>query len=262
MTSPSVSILPRIHEYLDRLEEAVVDEVRPARHGVALVTPSLPLVWQLNALRIEDAAASPAALVQEADRVLSDLGHRKLVVHDPEVGERLAGPLAAAGWNVLRLLVMVRDGPPEREVRDGEGSEVDRETGAAGLAAFRREQPFGWQAEAVEQLAGMDERFDRAAAARDFGSPVPDPACVCRLYSGNGLGQVDEVGTVEARRGRGHASAAVLAAADAAAADGWDPVFLLTDASDWPRHWYRTLGFSVIGSVYEFLRLPLGATGP
>lgn len=253
--------LERIHEYLDELEEAVVDEVRPARHGVALLTPSLPLVWQLNALRVDDPAAGPASLVEEADRVLGDLGHRKLVVHSAEHGERLAGPLAATGWNVLRLLVMVRDRPPARPPPEGAGAELDRGTGAAGLAAFRREQPFGWQVDAVEQLAAMDERFDRAAHARDFGSPANEPACVCRLYSAPGLGQIDEVGTVEQRRSEGHASAAVLAAADAAAAEGRDPIFLLTDAGDWPRHWYTTLGFSEIGSVYEFLRLPLAAAG-
>ncbi len=254
--------LARIHEYLADLEEAVVDEVHPARHGVALLTPSLPLVWQLNALRVEDPAAGPAQLVDEADRVLAELGHRKLVVHDAGLGERLTRPLAAIGWNVLRLLVMVRDRPPEREIADGAGAEVDRELGAAGLAAFRREQPFGWQEEAVDQLAAMDERFDRAAGARDFGSPPAEPACVCRLYNAPGLGQIDEVGTVEARRGEGHASAAVLAAADAAAAEGRDPIFLLTDAADWPQHWYRTLGFSEIGSVYEFLKLPMGAAQP
>jgi ribosomal protein S18 acetylase RimI-like enzyme len=244
--------LARIHGYLDRLEEKVADEVRPARHGVALLTPSLPLVWQLNALRVEDPAAGPTALIEEADRALADLGHRKLVVHDAGLGGRLARPLAATGWNVLRLLVMAR----------GAGAEVDRRTGAAGLAAFRREQPFGWQEEAVDQLAGMDERYDRAARARDFAAPVREPACVCRLYRADGLAQIDEVGTVEARRGQGHASAAVLAAADAAAAEGCDPVFLLTDASDWPHKWYRTLGFSEIGSVYEFLKLPLGGARP
>lgn len=253
--------LARIHAYLDRLEDAVVDEVRPARHGAALLTPSLPLVWQLNALRVEDPAAVPASLVEEADHALAELGHRKLVVHDAELGARLARPLAATGWNVLRLLVMVRDRPPDRAVARGAG-EVDRRTGAAGLAAFRREQPFGWQEEAVDQLAGMDERYDRAAQARDFASPVREPACVCRLYRADGLAQIDEVGTVEARRGEGHASAAVLAAADAAAAEGCDPVFLLTDASDWPHRWYRTLGFSEIGSVYEFLKLPLGGARP
>jgi ribosomal protein S18 acetylase RimI-like enzyme len=114
----------------------------------------------------------------------------------------------------------------------------------------------------VEQLAAMDERYARASRARDFAAPPNDPACACRLYTANGLAQVDEVGTLEARRNQGHASAAVLAAAETAAAEGCDPVFLLTDASDWPQSWYRRLGFSPIGSLYEFLKLPLGSPRP
>jgi ribosomal protein S18 acetylase RimI-like enzyme len=251
-------VIDRILTYLRRIDQAVVDEVRQLCHGTALLTPDLPLVWQLNAVRVDDPSADAAALIGEADLALAEYGHRKLVVHDPKHGERLRRPLTARGWNVFRLLVMVRDRAPERSVPDRAGGEVDREAGAAGLAAFRREQPFGWQAEAVDQLAGMDERYDRAAHARSFGSPLDDPACVCRLYTSEGIGQVDEVGTVEGRRSRGHASAAVLAAAETAAAEGCDPIFLLTDASDWPRRWYRTLGFSEIGSVYEFLKLPLG----
>ena len=149
--------------------------MRPVRHGSALLTPALPLVWQLNALRVEDLEAAPADLAEEADRVLAAYGHRKLVVHDAELGERLARPLAASGWNVLRLLVMVHERRPKREQPAGAGAELDRKTGAAGLAAFRREQPFGWQEQAVDQLAGMDERYDRAASGRNFGSPRRQP---------------------------------------------------------------------------------------
>ena len=40
--------------------------------------------------------------------------------------------------------------------------------------------------------------------------------------------------------------------------EGCDPVFLLTDAADWPQKLYGRLGFSPIGQLYEFLKLPLG----
>jgi GNAT superfamily N-acetyltransferase len=257
-----VSALPRILDYLRRTDEAIVDEVRPVRHGTALLTPSLPLVWQLNAVRVDDLAAGPEALAADAEDALAGAGHRKLVVHDEQVGARLAPRLAAVGWNVYRLLVMVRDRPPERAAAPGAGGHVDRATGAAVLASFRREQPFGWQDEAVEQLAAMDERYGRAADARDFASPLAEPACSCRLYLGDGLAQIDEVGTLESRRGHGYATAAVGAAADTAAAEGCDPVFLLTDAADWPQQLYRKLGFSPVGSIYEFLKLALAGTRP
>ena len=249
--------LDRVRAFLRETDERVCDERRATPHGVALLTPSLPLVWQLNAIRVEDSEATAGALVAEADELLATVAHRKLVVHDEALGARLAPALSSQGWNAFRLLVMVRRREPDRPAEAGLAREVSREHGAAVLAAFRREQPFGWQEEAVRQLAGMDERYTRAWSTRDFAAPVNELGCACRLYSDERLAQVDEVGTLEARRGRGYARAVVLAAADAAAADGCEPVFLLTDASDWPQHLYRKLGFDAIGAVYEFLKLPV-----
>ena len=253
-------MLARIRDFLRASEDAVCDETRPFELGTALLTPSLPLVWSLNALRVEDPDARADALEGEAERLLGAYGHRRLVVHDERLGGVLAPELAARGWNVDRLLVMVRRRPSERAARDGVAVEADRATGAAALAAFRREQPFGWQDEAVRQLAEMDERYSCRLAARDFVAPPTRPAAACRLYSDGRTGQVDEVGTVEAQRERGLGSAVVLAAVTAAQEAGHDLVFLVTNAGDWPQDLYRRLGFDEVGSVYEFLKLPLGAS--
>jgi GNAT superfamily N-acetyltransferase len=252
-----MTTLERVKAFLRETEERVCDERRRTPHGVALLTPSLPLVWQLNALRVDDPDARPGELVEEADALLAPVAHRKLVVRDDELGARLAPALTAQGWNALRLLVMVRRRPPDRSSEAGLAAEVSRERGAVVLAAFRREQPFGRQEEAVRQLAGMDERLSRAWTTRDFAAPTEEPGCACRLYSNGALAQVDEVGTLEAHRGRGYARATVLAAADAAASERSEPIFLLTDASDWPQHLYRKLGFDAIGAVYEFLKPPV-----
>jgi GNAT superfamily N-acetyltransferase len=250
-------VIDRIQHYLRYSEEAVCDEVARTTHGTALLTPSLPLVWQVNAIRIEDPDADARELMAEADEVQCRFGHRKLLFHDENLGRRLSREFAEAGWNVFRVLIMLRRREPDRPPEPGAGGEVSREAGAAALAAFRREQPFGRETEAVRQLAEMDARYDTALAARDFASPPGDPACACRLYVHDGLGQVDEVGTLHARRRRGHARAAVAAAADAATAAGCDEVFMVTDAADWPQHLYRSLGFDEIGSTYEFLKVPV-----
>jgi GNAT superfamily N-acetyltransferase len=252
-----VTALGRIKRFLRETDARVCDELRRTRHGLAMLTPSLPLVWQLNAIRVDAPAAEPAALVAEADEVLAELAHRKLVTQDEALGARLAPALSADGWNASKLLVMVWRRPPDRPAEPGLGGEVSRERGAEMLAAFRREQPFGWQPEAIRQLAAMDDRYGEALLARDFAAPVDRPGCSCRLYSEGSLAQIDEVGTVEAQRGRGYARAAVMAAVDAALAERWDPIFLLTDAADWPQQLYRRLGFDEIGAVYEFLKLPL-----
>jgi ribosomal protein S18 acetylase RimI-like enzyme len=250
-------VIERIHRYFRHAEEGVCDEVAATPHGTALLTPSLPLVWQVNAIRVEDPSASARELAAEADQVMAAFDHRKLVVQDEELGAKLAPGFEKLGWNVFRILIMLRRRRPDRSPQPGTGAEVSREVGAATLAAFRREQPFGWQEEAVRQLAEMDARFDRVLAARDFASPPGDPACVCRLYTHDGLAQVDEVGTLQARRRRGHARAAVAAAADTAAAEGADEVMLVTDAADWPQQLYRSLGFDEIGATYEFLKVAI-----
>ena len=252
-------MIERIHAFMRRAEEGVCDQVVTTEHGTALLTPSLPLVWQVNAIRVEDPHATVAQLTAEADQVQAAFGHRKLVMHDERMGERLAPELEKAGWNVYRVLIMLRRRPADRAQQPSAGAEVSRDVGAAALAAFRREQPFGWQDEAVRQLAEMDDRYTGVVAARDFASPPDDPACACRLYTHGGLGQVDEVGTLEARRGRGHARAAVAAAADAATANGCEQVFMVTDAADWPQELYRRLGFDEIGATYEFLKLPISS---
>jgi ribosomal protein S18 acetylase RimI-like enzyme len=248
-------VIERIHRFLRYAEEGVCDEVAKTAHGTAMLTPSLPLVWQVNAIRLEDPGASVGELAAEAGAVQAVFGHRKYVVYDHEAGARLAPGFAQAGWNVFRVLIMARTRPPDRPVASGAAAEVGRDVGAATLAAFRREQPFGWQDEAVRQLAEMDARYDRVLAARDFAAPPDDPACACRLYTHDGVAQVDEVGTLQAQRRRGHARAAVALAADTAAADGAEPVFMVTDAADWPQELYRSLGFDEIGSTYEFLKV-------
>jgi GNAT superfamily N-acetyltransferase len=250
--------IDRVRDFLRAAEDRVCDEMRPTPHGTALVTEALPLVWALNALRVEDPQAQVEDLVAEAETTQGGLGHRKLVVHEQEVGARLAPALARRGWNVFRLLVMVRQRGPDRPADPGLAAEADPETARDALATFRREQPFGWQELAIEQLAAMDARYTRALAARDFVAPAERPASSCRLYTNASVAQIDEVGTLAAQRGRGLARAAVLGAADAATAAGCDLTFLLTDAGDWPQELYRRLGFDEIGCVYEFLKLPLG----
>ncbi len=254
--------LERILSFLDRSEEAVSDEVRPVRCGTALLTPSLPSVWQMNAVRVEDADVTVEALVEEAEEVMGDLGHRQLFVPDTEAGERLAPELARLGWNVTRLILMVRRRDPDRVARPGHGVEVDRRAGADLLAAFRTEQSLGGGGETVRQLEEMDERYTKEFEGRDFGSPPEGPYSCCRLLSGDGVGQIDQVCTLGAHRNRGHARAAVLAALDAATAASLDPVFLLSEGEDWPQHLYRRLGFDDLDIQWEFLKLPLHSTPP
>lgn len=261
MSAPEEDLAARIKECLRARDEAAVEDVRRTPHGAALLTPSLPLVWALNQLRVDDPTAGAAEVIAEAEEALAGYAHRRLVVFDAALGARLARDLVGHGWNGSRHLLMARRREPDRQPPAGAAAEVDRETGAATLAAFRREQPFGWQEEAVRQLAAMDERYGRVSEGRDFAAPPDNPVCACRLYVGGGLAQIDEVGTIQAFRGEGHARAAVHAAAEAALEGGSDAVFLEAEAHDWPKDLYWRLGFDEVGELYQFLKPPPGYAG-
>jgi ribosomal protein S18 acetylase RimI-like enzyme len=67
------------------------------------------------------------------------------------------------------------------------------------------------------------------------------------LYQTRADAQVEDVGTLPEHRGRGYATAVVLAAIAAARADGAEFVFLVADLDDWPKELYRKLGFDELG---------------
>jgi predicted GNAT family acetyltransferase len=74
------------------------------------------------------------------------------------------------------------------------------------------------------------------------------------LYSHDGVGQIEDVVTLEPYRGRGLARALVLRAGAESRAVGNDLTFLVADADDWPYRLYERLGFETIGRYARFLK--------
>jgi predicted GNAT family acetyltransferase len=74
------------------------------------------------------------------------------------------------------------------------------------------------------------------------------------LYSHDGVGQVEDLVTLEPYRGRGLARALVLRAAAESRAAGNDLTFLVADADDWPHRLYERLGFETVGRYERFLK--------
>ena len=52
--TPADNDLTQVRRFLRRTEESVCDRVQPTAHGAAMLTPSLSLVWQLNAIHVDD----------------------------------------------------------------------------------------------------------------------------------------------------------------------------------------------------------------
>ena len=151
--------------------------------------------------------------------------------------------------------------PPER------GPEIEvEEVGLEEIAGLRRElirdglPVIGAQTEqTVEQLLEWDRMLGVAGGDRWFMARAGgEPAACCRLLAGEGIGQVEDVGTLPAARERGLGRAVTLAAAEASAADGNELTYLGALADDWPRLMYERLGFDEVGKSFIFRRTPPG----
>ncbi|MBS1679470.1 MAG: hypothetical protein JST08_19015 [Actinobacteria bacterium] len=248
------------------LDEQVCDEIHRERWGRLFLTPSTPLIWDANWVAIEAVGLSVDQVVAIADDALGGegFGHRTIGLLDEADGRRLgeeveAGRARWPRWEVERTRYMLWRGGPVTpgaaagapEVRLAEIADLRRALIAESIPAD------GGGEAAVDQLFENDRRYGIAAGDRWFVAPAAgEPRSACRLLRADGVGQVEEVGTLAPARGRGHATAVVLAAIAAAQAAGDATIFLTADAADWPQLFYARLGFEAIGDLTVLRRRP------
>lgn len=268
-------------EFEIALDEAAADEVRDEDWGRAFLSPSLPQVWDASYLVLERAGMAMAEVEALAGEVLGEagFGHRTVVVADAADGERLAAEAeAVAGWEAERTRYLVWRAEPaagaeaEGTVRtkgsypgkSANGPATVREVSPAAVEPLRRrlqgELTSGGEGDPtvmIEQLQEFNRRLGEAGRVRWFVAPADDPgsAC-CLLRDGKGIGQVEDVATLEAARGRGLATAVVDAARAASQQAGNATTFITADAADWPQFLYEKLGFVPVGDFHTLRRRP------
>ena len=254
------SVLRRIAAFERELMHRCSTRVEPTAFGEAYLHEGFPqryssnLVWVARDLEGIEADA----LAADADRVLGEhgLAHRSIEVDDDVNGRRLATTFLEMGWSAEALIRMVqRRGPEPRPGADV--LEVDFATARPTIEENVRAQPYAEDEEVVEQLTDWRGVLEREAGARFFlGHADGRAVAVCESYAIGGVAQVEDVNTLEAYRGRGLASAIVLAAASSARARGADLVFLVAAEDDWPKELYRRLGFDTVSRSWLFIRTP------
>ena len=252
----------RLLDFEIGLDRQTSDEVAEEDWGTAFLCPSLPQVWDASWLAVEQTGFSAQELIELGDRVLGGAGfaHRTLVLCDEADGERLRPAFEALpGWEVERVRYMAWRGDTGRE-----GAAAVRETALAEILPLRRElaresMPLGSDRleQALDQLLEMDRRFGEPGGDRWFVAPGEgEPLAACRLLAGEGIAQVEDVGTLKPARERGLGQAIVLAALAAARALGPELIFLSADAADWPQLMYEKLGFETVGDLHIPRRKP------
>jgi GNAT superfamily N-acetyltransferase len=246
------------------LDEDVCDEVHRESWGRLFLTPSAPLVWDSNWVGIEQVGMSVDQAVAIADDALGGegFGHRTICMLDEADGRRIGEELEAGAarrprWEVERTRYMLwRGGEVEagaaREVRIAEVEGLRK-----ALIAESTPRTIDDFDATVDQLLDLNLRYARAAGDRWFVAPAEgEPASACCLLRRGGIGQVEDVATLEASRERGHARAIVLSAVAAAQAAGDTTIFLTAEAADWPQLFYARLGFETVGDLTILRRRP------
>jgi predicted GNAT family acetyltransferase len=241
--------------FMARVDEGAATEVRPWSFGTALITPELPKVWDASYFRIEDLDADDAErLVAETVEAAhtAGLAHVAVVVTDDGTASRLAPGLLREGFEEARFVLMaLREVPPDP-------AEEVAEVSFADVAPSRRQmtlEAFPGDEALADQLEELDRRLERTTGGRWFGIR-DDGEVVSRAWflERDGVGQVEDVATSPAHRGRGHARAVVSAAARASRAAGNDLTFVIADDGQTTPELYRKTGFEPIGSKRRFVK--------
>jgi GNAT superfamily N-acetyltransferase len=197
-------------------------------------------------------------LVDEVDAVQGSAGlrHRKVAFEDEADCRVVERWFRRRGWRLRPLRLMVHRGPVPSPSAVGVAREVDPSRLEAAAYAYASEEPWGRSPEARRQVVAGDMLTRRAIdSERAFAVQVGESVVAyCRLYSRDGVGQIENVTTLAAHRRRGYARGLVSLALRASLPEH-DLTFLVAEGADWPRHFYARLGFDDVGGYCEFTRL-------
>jgi ribosomal protein S18 acetylase RimI-like enzyme len=252
--------LARIAAFERELQGRLATRTERARFGTAFFNERFPRRWHSNFLWTDRSirGVRADALAADADDVLGRAGleHRVLWVEDAVEGRRLVPGLAALGYDAERNVVMVHAREPDRWT-DDHAEELDVEAATAFALTANQDSTDVDDPADARMLAEFKGELAERVGARFFGARADgDVVAGCELYRVGEVAQVEDVWTLAAHRGRGHARAVVLGAVRAARASGADLVFIGADAEDWPKQLYGKLGFEEVTRSVDFVRKP------
>ncbi len=247
--------LRRARGLLAAIDERTVHEVRAWSGGTALLTPSLPRVWDANYVRLDDPGGlNAAAIAREASELARESGIEaaSVVVEDEAAARRTAPGLRDLGFETTRFVLMRLRKPPPPPEHDVV------EAGFDDVRASRREimlEAFPGSGELADELLELDRRLEASAGGRWFVVRDGGDVISRAWLRGEGrVGQVEDVATAIAARGRGLARAVVSAAARVSVAAGDELTFVVADADDTTPRLYEKLGFEPMGVTHRFVK--------
>lgn len=245
--------LERIREFRRDLQRESAERVEPTPHGVAILSDSIPDVYDHNYVSVEEAAVGAAALAAEADAAMEDRHHRRVIVEQGAPG--LAGEFLSLGYVRATHLVLAHTREPDRRVDTSTVEVVPFER----LEEPRREAVLAeqWGDEEIARQLRDAKRHIQDAVPTTYFAAVADGEIAgwCELRSRHGVAQIEDVEVLPAYRGRGLGRAVVQAALDEGRRTA-EVLWLEALADDWPRELYGKLGFTYVDARDFYTKLP------
>jgi len=248
----------RIVAFQQGVDERAVESVAPWAFGTALLSPSIPRVYDANYCRLEEAGGMPPEELADAATSTCEaagLGHVSIVVFDEGEAARIRDGLLQLGFEAVRHVSMLLARPPKPSSAHVFQASLEQVEAVEGqIRADEDPDP----PELTAALQEMNRRISATTPARWFATGGPDTAIAARawLLELEGVAQVEDVATAPAQRGRGLARAIVSAAVRAAMDSGAELVFVVADADETTPELYLKLGFEPVGVTTRFVRKP------
>lgn len=246
-------MVDRIRDFRRTLAHASAERTVETAHGFALLSESIPSVYDANHLSVETAVAPASDLAAEAEATMEACFHRRVVVEQGGAG--LVDDFAGLGYSLSTHLVLAHRREPDRRVDTSLVREVPFEELVAARTGGMLAQPWG-DTELARQLDELKRLIAAATPTRYFAALVDgEIAAYCEVRSGGRVAQIEDVEVLERFRGRGLGRAIVQHALEDALG-GHEIVFLEALADDWPRELYRKLGFDVVDRRDVYTKFP------
>jgi len=164
----------------------------------------------------------------------------------------MAAAARESGRRVERELFMALRREPDRVVETGGVREGAEETVIPLMAAWNEEEHADEGPEALRQLTEFARREWRARRARVLVSD--DALATCRVWSEDGIAQIEAVYTSPQARGRGWARKLLTRALDLAREGDPELIFIIADDDDTPKQLYARLGFDPLTVMTRVVR--------
>jgi ribosomal protein S18 acetylase RimI-like enzyme len=240
-------LVDRMRALEHQVHEAGSLRQEPFAAGVAYFNDELPLVWDVNFVRVDRPAVDLAGAVAQLQ---AGQGHYKVLIEDPAVVEVHSSELIGRGFSRRDLVALARApggrlDPDVRELPNGDVKPFRFEVHMEQLTPPRED--------VADQVGRVHDRTHKVTGERWLVIHADgELAGHLIVYSHDGLAQIEDVGVLNRFRGRGLARRLIEHALEEVARDH-DTVFITAETNDWPHQFYRRLGFEHVEDRADFL---------